>query len=151
MLLQFSSGEAFAIGSAKYDYAPVSEYEQTPRIILQVKLEGFRTSAFVDTGGIYLICPPNIANELHLDPGAAIPTQRLLFRGQLLTGNLHRVALTVIAHSGEEITVEATTFVPEGGSGWTDFPCILGMVNCLDRFRFAIDPGNDHFYFGELT
>ena len=115
MLLQFSSGEAFATGSAKYDYAPVSEHEQTPRIILQVKLEEFRTSAYVDTGGIYLICPPHIAEELNLDPGAAMPTQRLLLRGQLLTGNLHRVALTVIAHSGDEITVEATAFVPDRG------------------------------------
>lgn len=150
MLLQFATGEPFATGAAPYAYVPASEREETPRITLDVLIGDLRTSAFVDTGGVYLICSPQIADALNLDPVTGLPAPNVLFRGMRLRGVLHRIPLTILASQGDTITLEATAFVPDGSTEWLDFPCILGIYLCLDRLRFAIDPMNEVFYFGEL-
>ncbi len=150
MLLRFPTGKIFASGATIYDYTPATEREDTPRITLEVMINDIRTSAFVDTGSVYLFCPPQIAENLNLDPSGAWPAPRLLVRGVLWSGMLHRVRLTFIASEGEIIAIEATAFVAARSSDMTEAPCILGMYNCLDRLRFAVDPGNDVFYFGEL-
>lgn len=33
----------------------------------------------------------------------------------------------------------------------SSFPCIPGMYLCLERLRFAVDPLNEIFYFGEVA
>ena len=149
MLLQLSTGEPFATGAAAYAYVPASEREETPRITLDVLIGNLRTSAFVDTGGVYLICSPQIAAALNLDPVDGLRVPNLIFRGAQLPGVLHRIPLTILASQGETITLEATAFVPGSINEWSDFPCILGIYLCLDRLRFAVDPINEVFYFGE--
>lgn len=151
MLLQFSTGEPFATGAAAYVYVPASEREETPRITLDVLIGNLRTSAFVDTGGVYLICSPQIAAALNLDPVDGMPVPALLFRGMPMRGVLHRVPLTILASQGDTITFEATAFVPDSSTEWSNFPCVLGIYLCLERLRFAVDPQAEIFFFGPLA
>lgn len=150
MLLQLSTGEPFATGAAAYAYVPASEREDTPRITLDVLIGNLRTSAFVDTGGVYLLCSPQIAAALNLDPVDGLPVPNLLFRGVPMRGALHRVPLTILASQGNTITIDATAFVPERAVEGSNFPCVLGVYLCLDRLRFAVDPLHEVFYFGEF-
>lgn len=153
-MLFFDNGEPFAIGATLYAYRPVAENETSPRIILPLFLEDFETTGFVDTGGVYLLLSPEVAEDLGLRPEDGIPTAPLLFRGYQLTGTLHRLSLKLPADHGDALTIEVTAFVPQPTPFqiWPkDFPSILGMFNCLDRLRFAVDPAESIFYFGEIT
>jgi hypothetical protein len=154
MLLQFTGGTLFATGAAPYAYLPVTARESAPRVILSIRLGEIETSAFLDTGGVYLLCAPQLARRLGLDPQDGIPAPPLQLGRGRFEGALHRVGLTFIAAYGEDLSIESTIFVPHAkpGEQWPeDFPCILGMQGCLERLRFAVDPGNDTFYFGDLT
>ena len=154
MLLQFSDGSPFGIGAASYAYRPATDQESSPRIIVTVGLGDIITSAFVDTGGIYLLCPPHLADDLGLnldegEPVGPIRSARGRFEGVLL-----RLPLTLFAEEGHSLVIEPTVFVPRlkpGDELSEDFPCILGMQGCLERLRFAVDPNNDTFHFGELA
>lgn len=152
MLLHFEDGTPYATGATPYNYQPVTDREIFPRIILTLSINGFKTSAFVDTGGI-LVIAPEVALHLGLDTDAGIAAPHLKWRGSSVPGVLHRVSLTLHAHRGHSLTIEATAFVPQLSQydEWPeDFPCILGMSGCLERLRFAVDPLTDTFYFGEL-
>lgn len=154
MLLRFTDGEPFATGAAPYVYRPVTDRESSPRVILDVRLGKIETSAFLDTGGVYLFCSPELVPSLDLDPRDGIPTQPLQLGRGRYEGVLHRIRLTIIAEEGDDLSIEPTVFIPrlEPGQEWPDeFPCILGMQGCLERLRFAIDPNDDTFYFGDLA
>jgi hypothetical protein len=154
MLLQFTNGEAFATGATLYAYRPVTSKESLPRIILPLLIGNLEVLAFVDTGGVYLLCSPEIAWQLRLYPEDSLGALQMLFRGVSYFGHLHRIPLTFLPHEGALLTVEVTAFVPQqhAGDEWpSEFPCILGMSGCLERLRFAIDPFTDTFYFGEFT
>jgi len=154
MLLRFADGTLFATGAAPYAYRPVTARENAPRVVLSVRLGEIETSAFLDTGGVYLLCSPELARRLGLDPQDGIPTPSVQSGRGRLDGVLYRVGLTFIAADGDDLNVEPTVFVPllKPGEEWPeDFPCILGMQGCLERLRFAVDPNDDTFYFGELA
>jgi hypothetical protein len=154
MLLQLQNGEPFATGATNYDYRPATKQENTPRIIVSVMIKDIRTLAFVDTGGVYAICSPTIANGLNLNPRDGFSTAPILWRGERYEGFLHTLPMTILAEDGVSLQIEPTFFVPQLTVGQTwgeDLPCILGMYLCLDRLRFAVDPSMDTFYFGELT
>ena len=153
-MLFFGNGEIFAGGSTPYVYRPANDRETSPRIILPVSIENFETTGFVDTGGVYLLLSPEIADNLGLRPEDGIPTEPLVFRSSRLQGALHRVSLTLPAEQGESLIRDVLAFVPQQTAlqEWpSDFPCVLGMLGCLERLRFAIDPARDTFYFGELS
>ncbi len=151
MLRQLSTGEAFATGAVLYAYIPASEREETPRVTIDIRIGDLQTSSFVDTGGIYLICPPEVAAALNFDPVEALQSEQVLLRGEIVQGALYRVPLTLLASEGNTITIEATAFVPNPATTRSNFPCILGMYLCLERLRFAIDPLKEVFYFGEAA
>jgi len=48
------------------------------------------------------------------------------------------------ATEGQPLLVEATWFVSPDWPG----PLVLGWKGCLERFRFALDPNEERFYFG---
>lgn len=152
MLLSFSNGDKFSTGSTLYDYRPATRDERFERIMLQVQIEGIMTEAFVDTGGVYLVCTPEIAQQANLQARSLFSPdpEVILLRGVHIAGDLFRVTLTLLADYGEGVNIEATAFVPrrEARVDWADFPCILGMHGCLERLRFAIDTLNTCFYFG---
>lgn len=155
MPLFLANGEEFAVGATHYEDRPATSAEKSPRIVLTVALERYTTTAFIDTGGVYLICAPTLAALLHINPHQVSElTTSLSWRGLLLKGALHRVPLTFYATEGLSLTVEVVAFVPQLKPGviWPDeFPCVLGMQECLEFIRFAIDPSKDTFYFGELA
>ena len=72
MALHFPDREVFTTSSAAYQYRPATPHETTPRVVIDVVIEGFPTEAMVDTGGIYLLCHPQLANQLSLDTSDAI-------------------------------------------------------------------------------
>ena len=154
MALLWANGDAFATGATRYDYRPATIAETSPRIILTIAVENYRTAAFVDTGGVYFLCTPPFARRLRLDPGQGLPTsERIRWRGETFTGLLYRLPLTLPAIDGDRLTVEATAFVPQTRPGeiWNnELPCVLGLQGCLERLRFAVDPASETFYFGEL-
>jgi hypothetical protein len=73
-------------------------------------------------------------------------------RGVPYSGNLFRVEVLIPAAEGESQSFEATAFapVPDQEERWGNLPTFLGIGNCLDRIRFAIDPLNTKFHFGAL-
>jgi hypothetical protein len=151
MTLTFPTGEPFARGVTGYDYRPATSQETTPRLVLEVAIEGILAEAIVDTGGVYLFCNPEIAHRLALTPAEALSDIRtILFRGVLVSGRLYRLSLTLLADDGEDVTIQTTAFVPEPEEAehWGDMPCLLGLHGCLERARFAVDPRTEQFYFG---
>ena len=150
-MLTFANGEPFAYGACSYDYRPIAENNASMRIFVPVRVEDIQVEALIDTGGVYFICTPEVADLLELHPDASLGTDRLLIRGVSVPGHLHRVTLQFIAEEGESSDIEITAFVPEQDAHriW-DIPAFLGMQGCLERIRFAIDPGQEQFYFGPI-
>ena len=151
MLLKFEDGRSFAQGACGYRYCPATTREATPRIIVQVQIGDINTPAIVDTGGVYFICEPQIAELIDLDPAEALETDEVNIRGTKCSGALHRVSLTLQAQEGQSIELEVTVFVPslQPHHEW-DLPSFMGLSGCLERLRFAVDPVTDTFYFGAL-
>jgi hypothetical protein len=152
-MLQFQDGQVFSTGSSTYAYRPVTEREKSPRIFLQISIDGINTTAFLDTGAPYVVCTPEIAETLGLNLAAGVPFNNFNIRGSLLNGYLHRMMVTLLAEQGESLQVEATVFVPDliPSQNWENFPAILGMNGFLERIRFAVDPNQDTFHFGPLS
>jgi len=152
VFLSFSDGEAFATGMAEYIYSPATKREDLPRLIVNVTIEGINVAAIVDTGAPYVVCSPRTAKKLSLAPQTSLGRIRLLIRGMVMQGHLHRLNVSFVALRGVDLYVEATAFVPdpEWEASWEDLPSFIGLNGCLERMRFTVDPGSDTFYFGPL-
>jgi hypothetical protein len=150
MLQVSTDGISFPTGSVNYIYGPAHEQDKSSRIIFQVEIEGLKTLAVLDTGGVYLVCTPEIGRELKLDPLSAInlEPEAINIRGFKIHGNLHLLNLTILASDGNSLGLQVTAFVPNADEIWLNLPCFLGWQGCLERLRFAIDPSSDTFYFG---
>jgi hypothetical protein len=111
MTLTFPTGEPFARGVTGYDYRPATSHETTPRLVLEVAIEGILAEAVVDTGGVYLVCHPDIARRLSLTPAEALSgVQGILLRGTIVHGRLYRLTLTLLADQ-EDVMIQTTAFV----------------------------------------
>lgn len=152
MLLTFATGESFANGAIDYFYRPAVG-DITPRIILQVAIQGVLVDAILDTGAPYVVCTPHIAQVIGLRPDPHAERITLGIRGSRQHGYLHRLSLTFVATQGESLDIDATIFVPdaEWEASWGDHPSYIGLTGCLERMRYAVDPDNDIFYFGPLS
>jgi hypothetical protein len=64
----------------------------------------------------------------------------------MFTGQLARIPVTLFASEGESLTVEATWLICPDWPG----PVVIGWKGCLERLRFAIEPGEEGIYFGRL-
>lgn len=147
MLLKFSDGTPFATGASGYlDMSGGSEANS--RIWLNVSFLDQDTKAIVDTGAPYAVCSPDLASIIGLTPSQDDPRIQLGVRGIVYSGHLIRLELTIHATEGEDITIQATAFVPESSSTevW-HHPSFLGLKS-LEGLRFAIDPVKNRFYFG---
>jgi hypothetical protein len=148
-MLSFLDGEPFSCGSQPYAYRPAIATDSSNRIIIEVEVQGQRTYAMLDTGAPYVICNPNMARRLGLDPAAALEPKKLFIRGKTIEGWLHRLDLTLRAEEGDELIIDATAFVPSVvETQWPGLPAIVGLEGCLERVRFAFDTSNETFYFG---
>lgn len=151
MLLTTSEGKPFATGVASYSYRPAVN-DISSRIMLQVEFGGILVEAIVDTGAPYVVCPPYLSDVLRLDPRNALDRIVYRIRGFSIRGSLYRMDVHLIAAQGDSQIVDATVFVPdaEWKDFWGDHPGYIGLTGCLERMRFAVDPGNELFYFGPL-
>jgi hypothetical protein len=152
-MLFFLDGGAFATSYSTYAYLPATEQEVSPRIFLQVSIEGIYTEAFLDTGAPYVVCKPQVAEVLGLDPEKGEWIKDFRIRNDKLAGRLVRLTITILAEEGLPLPVDATVFVPDldPHQEWGEFPSILGLTGFLERIRFAIDPSENRFYFGALA
>jgi hypothetical protein len=130
-------------GATPYGYSG----DPTGKLTIEVEIAGFRTTAVVDTAAPYMICEPEIAEQLSLSASESIGATQLLTHLGLVTGYLYRAPITLPASSGRSVELQATVFVPQPDQ-WANNPSSLGFHGCLERIRLAIDPGTDMFYFG---
>jgi predicted aspartyl protease len=151
-MLFFGDRTPFATGMMEYQYRPVTEQEGNTRLMLRVELDELAVLAVVDTGAPYVVLAPQFADLLQLNPDNALEDVQLKIRGIDYRGHIHRVPLQFSASEGTSLRIEATVFIPEvGEEAWGSLPSFLGMMGCLERLRFAIDPTTDTFYFGSLA
>jgi hypothetical protein len=97
----------------------------TPRITLELAIEGVMTHAMVDINW-HLPCVSPASCD------AAPPG----------TGRLYRLTLILLAQEGDDLVMQATGFVPnqQEEESWSDLPGIMGLYGCLERVRFAVAP-----------
>jgi hypothetical protein len=148
MLLLFPGGEPFATSGQPYLSRPLGPGDPSNRLIVQIEIAGLTASAVVDTGAPYLVLDPIVALAAGISSNTALSGMTISVRGHRTAGFLHRIDVTIRAERGTEISVDATAFVPELGAGVWDLPSFIGWTGCLERFRFAIDPLDETFYFG---
>ena len=150
MVLQFIDGRSFTTGVCSYWDQLSQEGAETPRIIISIEIEGLQTHAVVDTGGVYLVCDPEMSDLLDLNPGTGLVVT-LNIRGSNYQGHLQRITVKMPAEEGESLDLEVTAFIPRlaHGQEW-QLPSFLGLHCCLERLRFAVDPVTNSFHFGPL-
>ena len=151
-MLHYADGRSFAAGAASYLYRPAVAGDTTARIMLPVEINRIPILALVDTSAPYVVCTPEIAESLNLDPALALEAAELSWHGKL-TGHLYLLPITLKAERGESLPVNATIFVPDVASAaawaYERRPFVLGL-GCLSKIRFAVDFEDDTFYFGRL-
>jgi hypothetical protein len=148
MLLNFENGDPFATGSAPYDYR---QFRTAPRIFIKIDVEGQEVDAFLDTGGVYFLCSPELAEKVGIDPTTAAPQSHEITMARVtVRGVLHRLPITLLSDSGADYPIEVTAFFPDPDQALGEKLSVsyLGMWCCMERFRFAIDPHQQRFYFG---
>lgn len=128
MTLLFSNEDTFATGATNYDYRPATSTETSNRIILQVEIQNVPTEAIVDTGAPYVICPPRIAKEAGFEEVEPLERLTMLVRGMRREGKIIRMGIKLLADEGENLTVDATAFVPDVEEYWGNFPAFLGLT-----------------------
>ncbi|MCA1617731.1 MAG: retropepsin-like domain-containing protein [Acidobacteria bacterium] len=119
--------------------------------MIEIEIEGEQEAAVLDTGAPYLVCSPDLAERLWLDPEDALEATTIRIQGVPLRGRVHRANLILHAQEGNGLDFQATAFVPDTGQNLpANFLPIsfLGLHGCLERMRFALDPSNETFYFG---
>ena len=154
MTLLTPDGLNFCTGSCPYfDQLPSSETE-TPKIYIQVSIEGQQVLSAVDTGGAYLLCDPQLMEIIELSPNESVGSVELKTAHGNFSGSLYRLELGFLADNGFGTTIEATAFFPDlqENDKWPFPPAILGYFCCLERLRFAVGPENNHnrFHFGSI-
>ncbi len=141
----------FALGRLTYsDWLPGS---RSARLILPVMFENrLSTTAVLDTGSPWCILSPHEADVLNIHQTDKLETESLLLRGVRYTGGLYRLAIALPAEIGTGLDVDATVFIPQllADEEWRH-PNFLGLDGFLYRFRFALDPEHNHFYFAPTS
>ena len=116
-----------------------------------VLFEDQQVMAVLDTGAPYSICTPQIADIIGLKRELNDVDIRLIVAhlGEV-RGYLKRMTVRFLAYEGESLDIDATAFVPDlSPEDWdSTFPSFIGLTNCLELVRFAVDPANNTFYFG---
>ena len=79
------------------------------------------------------------------------PPMPLSIRGSIYQGLLYRPPMNFDVYLGELQEVDATVFVPilHPEDDWRH-PNFTGLDGFLNRIRFAVDPAENLFYFGDL-
>lgn len=153
MTLRYENGDPFTTGSLEYLDHLGGDTEGAPKIFVSIEVDGRRTMAEVDTGGVYVICNPEMAQTIDLSDKSAIRQTEVLTALGLVTGDLYRMDIRLTATTGEDLSVSGIVFVPtEKFEGLSKFPpLVLGYRGFLEHLRFGVDTGYQGggvFYFG---
>ncbi len=146
-------GSHFAVGGTHYqDFYPGSE--MWARVVVRINIEHCQEAyAIVDTGAQWSVFDPVLVQAFGIDLNSEHESRKicLMVRGTLYEGRQIRVDVTLKADYGEDLTVDATVFVPtlDPDDVWP-WPNFLGLEGLLDRMRFAVDPTENAFYFGPV-
>jgi hypothetical protein len=128
-------------------YYPDHWYDQHLLLVAAGCFVGDRAiNAMIDTGSQWCLLPGELATDLGYEADAEESDTRLHSRFGTITGRLVRIPLCFRAEEGQQVTMEATWFISADWPG----PPVLGWKGCLERIRFALDPGEESFYFAEL-
>ncbi len=144
----------FVNGMMYYDNV-YTEQDKPVYMVLSVKVEGcrFPVKAIVDTGSQWCVLAPSLFEmpEASGQQTQDVEKKHLMVRGMIYEGQLIRVGITLEADYGEDLTVDATVFVPtlDPDDVWP-WPNFLGLEGLLNRIRRAIDPTENAFYFGPV-
>lgn len=139
-------GSAFATGRSGY-LDSHGGTEPTPKIFVKVFTGNMPIPvlAQLDTGAAWSVLDGDIAEALgfleRVGPRITLSTRSGIARGKLI-----RSTVTLLADEGESCDVDATLFVSRD---WR-YGNFLGYSGLLERIRFAVDPGSNHFYFGTV-
>jgi hypothetical protein len=153
--LFFQDGSSFSTGSCRYvDQVPPGDLGP-PRIYIPIAIQGKRTLAALDTGGVYVICDPELASILDLSDAESTDVTSVRTWARRYDGKLYRLPVTLVADEGDTLQMDATIFVPEldDGEPWPFPTAIVGYSGCLERLRFAVSPLQEpdaRFYFGPV-
>jgi hypothetical protein len=138
-------GLPFATGAAGYvDHG--ERWEPDARIFVQVELKPVgRFLAMVDTAAPWCILKPELAShvEAHLE---RLRPATLISRLGKTKGWLYRGDMTILADRGEPLDIDAVIFLSPDWKGEN----FIGYGGVLQRICFAVDPGANLFYFGDL-
>ena len=141
------SGERFSVGRATYlDELPLAA-GRSARVYIRIAVEGMDEPflALLDTGAEWSILDREIAESLGLTDANSQP-YTLRHAGGTSAGKLIRTTVRVLADEGDDLTVEATVFVPDENLAFgRNF---IGYSSFLDQVRLGIDPQQNHIYFG---
>jgi hypothetical protein len=143
-----AGGIAYGVTYYRDRYA--SDAAQSARIVIDIQIGGYQVSTIVDTGAPWCVLDPEIARPLIADSRAEfLHPLRYLIRGHFYDGALFRVELAIEDEQGNDLSVDATVFVPtlELDEEW-HHPNFIGLDRCLNRIWFTVDPVESVFYFG---
>jgi hypothetical protein len=100
----------------------------------------------LDTAAEWCVLPAKLARDWGCAEPAHQPEASLLTRFGRTNGHLSRLSIVFPALQGADLTVDATCFISDSWPG----PMVIGWKGCLERMRFALDPGDESFYFAAL-
>jgi hypothetical protein len=130
------------LGALQYEASyPVGPHELLVAVPGYIGTPESLAYTLLDTAAEWCVLSAWLARALDLPPEGC--TTRLETRFGLFEGWLARLPLRLRANVGEDLTVEATWLVVPEWPG----PTVLGWRGCLERFRWAIDPDDEAFYF----
>ena len=143
----YRAGTPFSIGKSRYANSLPGSVEGETKIYVKVEPDalGFPVLAQLDTGAPWTVLSPEVARECNLGPTEG-PGLRLNTRFGSIPGHLHRTTLKILADEGSPLEIDATIFVPDH---WPTSQNFLGYGGALERMRFAVDPTENLFYFGQ--
>ena len=99
--------------------------------------------AFLDTGSEFNVCSFETFESLNLPIDKS---NEIVYSTRFgsLSGYLNRQQFVIHADFGDSLMIEGTFFITE----FWKFPIVIGWKGCLEKVRFALDPGIKKFYFG---
>ena len=137
-------GSVFATGMSSYLDEGPGHPGMTAGIHVRVKFEGVAVIALLDTGASWSVLRADLAQELGLLEQEGEPLT-LSSRVGTIDGQLVSARIALLADDGESVELDSTVFVSR------DWPAgnFIGYSGLLERIKFAVDPGDNRFFFGE--
>jgi len=103
--------------------------------------------ALLDKASPWSMLPASLSIDLGCDmsPDPYVPPLRTARVGRI-AGRFERLWVQFPPSDGDPLDVLVTFYLSPDWSG----PLVIGWKGCLEGLRFALDPGEDRFYFAPL-